>query len=73
MVAEGIGADTSLQKKISGRMGAQRHHPKSKLALQHDAALTHVAEALRLEGENCVILTLDRTMSQVAADARRGR
>ena len=67
MVAEGV-ADTFLQKKISDAWAAQRRRPKSKLALQHDAALTHVAEALRLEGENCVILTLDRTLSQVAAD-----
>jgi hypothetical protein len=63
-LAEAGKADQRLQREIGDVWERQRVRRKSPRALQHDAALTRVAEGLRVEGERCWILTLDLTMHQ---------
>jgi hypothetical protein len=65
-LAERGAADTSLVDNIIATWATQRRRPKSRSAAQHDAALTSVAEGLRAKGQPCVVVTLDRTMYEVA-------
>jgi hypothetical protein len=58
--------DQSLKKEISEIWMSQRRRPKSDRVVEHDAALTAVVESLSQGKEKCWVLTLDRTMQELA-------
>jgi len=59
-------ADDKLKQGIATIWRALRNREKGGRAVEHDAALTAVAEGLRGTGQPCVVLTLDLTMQENA-------
>jgi hypothetical protein len=63
--AEKGAADANLKQDIERVWNTLRpKRKKTTHAIEHDASVTAVAEALRKRGERCWILTLDRTMHE---------
>ncbi len=63
--------DTALKDSIQkwrSKLGPFWKHPKTKSALEHDAALIYVAEFENKSGNKVLILTLDRSLQACSAE-----
>ncbi len=58
--------DETLKRAIAEVWNANRTYPKRGRRLEHDAAVTTVAETLVHRGQKCWVLTLDRTMQELS-------
>jgi hypothetical protein len=65
-------ADAALKAEIGNVWARLRNRKKGRLAAEHDAALTAVAEGLVAMKQKCAVLTLDRTMHEHALQRAGG-